>query len=99
MRLFHIAEPIDWQARTETYEPPSLQTEGFIHCSTGDQLRATAKRFFAGRSDVILLEIDGSEIADLVVFEDLCEVGEEFPHIYGPLPVDSVIAAGILETF
>jgi uncharacterized protein (DUF952 family) len=90
--LFHITTRLAWldALRTSEYRAPSLAEVGFIHLSTAEQWRATLARFFAGQSGLVLLEIDGPRIADAVRFEPVD--GDEFPHLYGPLPVDAVIA-------
>jgi len=93
MEIFHLAEPSDWEERSNVYVARSLETEGFIHCSTADQVDGVAARFFAGRTDLMLLTIDSHAVEELLVFEDLYEMGEEFPHIYGPLPVTAIVAA------
>ncbi|MGB7860393.1 MAG: DUF952 domain-containing protein [Acidimicrobiia bacterium] len=89
--LFHIAEPSDWDQRTDSYAPAAFETEGFIHCSTADQLEAVAASFYAGRDDVILLTVDPKALVSGVVYEDLYEIGEEFPHIYGPIPLSAIV--------
>jgi uncharacterized protein (DUF952 family) len=63
----------------------SLEEEGFIHCSFADQVADTARRFYAGRDDVLLLTIDPDSVPSEVKVEG------GFPHIYGPLPRDAVI--------
>ena len=93
MEIFHLAEPSDWAARTDVYVAPSLQSEGFIHCSTADQVSEVAQRFFVGREDLILLTIDTSVLTGSLVHEDLYGTGEEFSHIYGPIPLAAVVGA------
>jgi len=94
LQIFHLAEPNDWAARTDVYVAPSLEDDGFIHCSTADQVNRVAQRFFAGREDLVMLTIDTSHLAESLVYEDLYSMGEEFPHIYGPIPLHAVIEAG-----
>ena len=96
VHVFHIAEPDAWEARTDSYVPDAYETEGFIHCSTADQLPGVVATFYAGRNDLVLLTIETASLGDLVVFEDLYEMGEEFPHIYGPLPVSSIVTVARL---
>lgn len=93
--VLHIA-PIDrWQHAasdpTGDYLDPSLDTEGFIHCSTTAQVLMPANALFAGRSDLVLLVIDLEKVPSETVFEDCYESGHAFPHIYGPIPVASVV--------
>ena len=89
--VFHIAEPADWPPSGDEYTAPSLATEGFIHCSTAEQLDGVAEAFYAGRTDVTVLTIDERAVADTLVYEDLYDHGDEFPHVYGPIPVSAVL--------
>lgn len=69
-------------------------TEGFIHCSTAAQLVTTGRRHFAGQSDLVVLEIDPDRLRWELRWEE--SGGEPFPHLYGPLSLDAVIA---VQTF
>ena len=95
VHVFHIAEPEAWEKRSDFYEAESLVREGFIHCSTASQLPGVIDRFFSGRAGLVLLTIDTTEV-DGLVFEDLYELGEDFPHVYGPIPLSSVVEAEAL---
>lgn len=92
--IYHLAEPKDWAASTDEYTAPSLDDEGFIHCSTIDQLSGTARQIFDGRNNLVLLTVDSRALGDLVVYEDLYDSREEFPHVYGPIPTGAVLATG-----
>jgi uncharacterized protein (DUF952 family) len=70
---------------------PSLADEGFIHCSTHAQVVATANRIFRGSGDLLLLELDPSKLTATLRWERATDVGDEFPHIYGPLNLDAVV--------
>ena len=88
--LFHIVPAREWEHAAEPFAPASLQTEGFIHCSVREQVPLVAAALFAGRADLLLVRIDPDRLAAAVRWEDCYETGEEFPHIYGPLPLDAV---------
>jgi uncharacterized protein (DUF952 family) len=91
--LLHIAPRDRWdaaQTSDEAYTDPSLEAEGFIHLSTPAQVLIPANERFAGRTDLVLLVIDPERLDDEVIFEDCYESGMEFPHLYGPLPIDAV---------
>lgn len=92
--LFHITTHEAWrQARSVgVYRADSLETEGFIHCSTERQVIQTANRFYAGRPDLVLLAIDESKLDANLIYEE-SEPGQHFPHLYGPLNLDAVILA------
>ena len=96
MNLFHITERAAWDAARVAgeYRAPSLATAGFIHLSTSSQWRATLERFYRGRSDLVLLEIDPARLTSPVKLERAD--GEDFPHLYGPLVLDAVIAVHAL---
>ncbi len=89
--IFHIVPARDWEQAAEPYAPASLETDGFIHCSAGEQVPRVAAALFAGRSDLLLVEIDPGRLEAPVRWEDCYGTGEEFPHIYGPLTRDAVI--------
>jgi uncharacterized protein (DUF952 family) len=91
--LFHLADPVDWDVDAPEYRAPSLATEGFIHCSTGEQLAATHARYYADRSDMVLLEIDPEAIDGSILRWEPASGGDLFAHIYGPVPARAVRAA------
>ncbi|MHB0967691.1 MAG: DUF952 domain-containing protein [Chloroflexi bacterium] len=92
-RIFHIALAHEWSKALENgaYTTGSLETEGFIHFSTGRQLLRTANKFYRGNRDVVLLSIDPKRLAAELRYEPI-EDGQEFPHLYGQLNLDAVTA-------
>jgi uncharacterized protein (DUF952 family) len=78
------------------YRAESLDSEGFIHFSSWAQLAATAKRYYAGVPDLVVLVVDATALDDLRV-ELSPSTGETFPHLYGPLPVSAVVEVLPLE--
>lgn len=90
--IYHIISRSDWEAIAggEFYRGDTLDTEGFIHCSTAGQVVDTANFLFRGREDLLLLEIDEARLSAEVRYEDAGD-GRLFPHIYGPLEVAAVV--------
>lgn len=90
--ILHITTEKEWQTAVAAgaYCADSLESEGFIHCSTVDQVLVPANQMFAGQTDLILLTIDPANLTAELVYEDCYESGQEFPHIYGPLNLDAV---------
>lgn len=90
MRLFHLLDEaaLEEAASQGAYTPPSLKNEGFVHLSTEAQWRGTAKRFFSGRTDLVLLELEleGHDVR----FE--AADGDSFPHLYEALPLGAIVA-------
>ncbi len=70
--------------------------DGYIHLSTKDQLTETVDRHFAGQSDLWVAAIDLDALGKTVRWEE-SRGGAQFPHIYGPMPLETVIAYGPLE--
>jgi uncharacterized protein (DUF952 family) len=94
--LFHLADRREWLAaaadgeyRTST-RGVTLAEEGFIHCSARHQLAGVAERYYADADDLVLLVIDAARLTSPVRYEAAAAGGEEYPHIYGPLPVSAV---------
>lgn len=95
--IFHIVLGAEWERarRDGSYAPPSIAIEGFIHCSTREQIIGTANRFYRGRNNLVLLVIDETRLAAPVRYETPLSGGDArqamcFPHIYGPLNLDAV---------
>lgn len=92
MLILHLAIREDWAGAKArgTYRSPTLDSEGFIHCSLPAQVLRGAGSFFAGQTGLSLLCID----SDMLTSELRVEAsgGERFPHIYGPLNVDAISA-------
>jgi uncharacterized protein (DUF952 family) len=71
-------------------------TDGYIHLSTADQLTETVDKHFAGQSDLHVAAVDLGSFGESLKWEE-SRGGQLFPHLYGPLPLETVIAYGPLE--
>ena len=77
---------------TEPYAPASLAAEGFVHCSSVEQVAGTARLLFAGTEDLLLMVIDPRRLGDAAVrWEDTYGIGREFPHVYGAIPRAAIV--------
>jgi len=91
--IFHITRREAWdKAEGEgVYRSETFPTEGFIHCSTSDQVVQVANIRFRGQRGIVLLGIDTERVSADIRYENL-EGGEQmFPHIYGEINVDAVM--------
>ncbi len=91
--ILHITKRTEWQDAISTgeYRTASLRDQGFIHCSTPDQVVLVANFLFAGQSGLILLCVDEGKLNAEVRYENL-EGGQQlFPHVYGSINVDAVV--------
>jgi len=63
--------------------------DGFIHFSFAEQLAGTARKYFGGRDDLLLLAVEPGALGPALKLE-ASRGGQLFPHLYGPLPLSSV---------
>ena len=93
MFIFHVTSESEWLSARSTglYYPLGYARDGFIHCSFKDQVIPVANKFYRDANDLVLLKID-SDLVPAKIIEENLEGGEEnFPHIYGQLPTNSVV--------
>jgi uncharacterized protein (DUF952 family) len=98
--IYHIATAADWRRaqRDGEYVTPTigrtLAEEGFIHASTATQVADVANRYYRGvADDLVVLVIHPGRLRSPLRYERVPGAGEPFPHIYGPLNADAVLAA------
>ena len=101
MNIVHITSRTAWVGATRTgyYMAPSLQTEGFIHCSTSSQALAVAGKYYEGQTGLVLLVVDPSRLIPELKWEPPTgggpppgvPAGDMFPHIYGAINLDAVV--------
>jgi len=90
--IFHITTRSQWEQAQQLgeYRADSLETEGFIHCSTIDQVVGVANRYYLGQTGLVLLKIECDRLKARLQF-DAIETGELFPHLYGALNLDAIV--------
>ncbi len=98
--VYKILPSAEWAAAqavgTFTGSPVD-DADGYIHLSGADQVAETASRHFAGRPDLVLLAVDVARLGPALRWER-SRGGQIFPHLYGSLPVDAVVAQYSLDT-
>lgn len=67
-----------------------LSTEGFIHCSNRETLLLPANKYYKGRTDLVVLEIDTAKIDAEIRYEDLKGSGIAYPHVFSPININAV---------
>jgi uncharacterized protein (DUF952 family) len=88
--IYHWCDRDDWEAAVDVYAAPSLVEQGFIHFSYEHQVARTAFATDPGHQNLVLLCVDESGLD--VIDEDCYELGEEYPHVYAPIPMASVVS-------
>jgi uncharacterized protein (DUF952 family) len=94
--ILHIS---DAQERSQAFasgeiRTPSLDTQGFVHCSDFGTMHLPANRIYAGRTDLTLLVVDPALVPAPVRWEAADPPqpgGPLFPHVYGPIPMTAVV--------
>jgi len=70
--------------------------DGYIHLSTADQLAETIDKHFAGQDDLHIVAVDLAANGDNIRWEP-SRGGQMFPHLYGPLLLETAIAYSPLD--
>jgi uncharacterized protein (DUF952 family)/GNAT superfamily N-acetyltransferase len=95
--LLHLCAPATWRMAlaSGSLAPPSLLSEGLVHLSTPAQVQLPANARFPGRMDLLVLVIDPARLPAELRFEPAPDAPADmrFPHHYGPVPADAVVAA------
>jgi glutathione S-transferase len=88
--VLHISTPAEWASAQASgaVAPASLASEGFVHCSTDEQLASTIARHFGGADELVLLRLH-EELAGELVWEE-ARPGEAYPHLYRPIALHEV---------
>ncbi|SDL21440.1 DUF952 domain-containing protein [Streptomyces indicus] len=102
--IVHLTERTLWDeaVRAGVYAQSTrgrtLAEEGFVHCSTWEQLPDVASFLYPdadapGRRalELVLLVIESERLSVPVRYEAAAPGGPEFPHIYGPVPTEAVV--------
>lgn len=91
--IYHLVPEEVWQARSQgtEYLPEAYEADGFIHCTDGEtEVIAVGNRYYtADARSYIVLSISRDRLTAQVKYEDPARI---FPHIYGPLNLDAVVA-------
>lgn len=97
-RLLHVALPEDLEAAehsgdyTMSTRGMTVAEVGFVHLSFEHQYLDVLERYYADRPDAVVLVLDPDRLGAEVVTEAATDGGELFPHLYGPLPLDAIVA-------
>ncbi len=92
--IYHVTTAKAWEAAQaqQSYVPATFEKDGFIHCSIERQMEGVLERFYQGQTGLVKLKIEKAKVQRPVLFELAEDLNELFPHIYGPLNLDSVVA-------
>jgi uncharacterized protein (DUF952 family) len=92
--IYHMCPAELWEAAVAAgsyHGTEDDRRDGFIHFSTAAQLRESARRHRAGQSGLVLVAVEAARLGERLRWEP-SRGGALFPHLYGPLPVEAVVA-------
>lgn len=91
--IYHLARESGWRDAEAggRYEGTAEdRADGFLHFSTGSQIAESAARHRKGETDIVLVAVEAESLGDALRWEP-ARGGELFPHLYGSLPLESVL--------
>jgi uncharacterized protein (DUF952 family) len=93
--IFKIVLPDEWRAAREAgvYRGSAHdKADGFLHFSTAAQLPETLRLYYTAASAVEIVAVDTEALGSELKYERSPSRNEDFPHLYGPLPMSAVVS-------
>ena len=93
-RIYKILPRAEWTAAVAagSFQGSAVDLDdGYIHFSTAAQAGETARRYFAGLADLVVLEVESDDLGAALKWEP-SRGGDLFPHLYAALEVAHVLA-------
>ena len=91
--IFKIATATDWSEaeRLGAFDGSAHdKADGFLHFSTAAQLSETLRLYYAGQDNLVLVAVHAETLGDALKWEHAPSRGEDFPHLFAPLPLSAV---------
>ena len=91
--IYHVVSKANWQKfeNVAEYVAESLQSEGFIHCSTEAQTAGVLERYYANVPNLLLLHIEEQYLRSELKYEPSPDGSDLFPHVFGPINRDAIV--------
>ena len=93
MLIFKIATGADWSEAERLGRfggSAHDKADGFLHFSTAAQLAETLRLYYAGQDGLVLVAVDEAVLGAALKWEHAPSRGEDFPHLFAPLPLSAV---------
>ncbi len=87
MRIYKILPAAEWRAAEAAgaFVGSAVDlADGYIHFSTAAQASETARRHFAGKDGLVVLEVEADDLGGDLRWEP-SRGGDHFPHLYRAL--------------
>jgi uncharacterized protein (DUF952 family) len=89
-KIFRSDELAELLEQGATQGAPVDLADGYVHLSTGDQVRETAARHFGGEDGLHLLAVETGTLGGALKWET-SRGGDLFPHLYRELRREDVV--------
>lgn len=92
--IYHVCKMPEWAEAQITgcyYGSSQDKEDGFIHCSSREQVVMSVAKHRAGQDNLVMLVLDPSRLGQRLKWEP-SRSGTLYPHIYEGLPLESVVA-------
>lgn len=89
LTIYKITTRSEWNAARQSgvfMGSEDDRRDGFIHLSAEHQLAGTARKYFCGKADLVLIAFTTTDFGPQLKWEP-SRGGDLFPHLYAPLPV------------
>lgn len=100
-KIYKLLTPQEWelfQHNSRFVGSPMDVKDGFIHCSYEHQYPRIKEKFFNKQATLVLLEIDTQKLLDgQLKIESNHSGGNEYPHVYGTIPLGAVVSWTVLS--
>ncbi|MGE3149185.1 MAG: DUF952 domain-containing protein [Pseudorhodoplanes sp.] len=93
MLIYKICDAAAWRAAEAdgVFQGAAIdRADGYIHFSEAHQVAETAAKHFAGQDNLVLVAVDADRLGAGLRREP-ARGGALFPHLYGPLPLSTVV--------
>jgi uncharacterized protein (DUF952 family) len=97
--IFKIATATDWAEaeRAGAFAGSAHdKADGFLHFSTAPQLAQTLRLYYAGQDNLVLAAVEAEALGAALKWEHAPSRGEDFPHLFAPLPLSAVTWTRVL---
>jgi uncharacterized protein (DUF952 family) len=98
MHIYKICSRALWEETERTGIFPNMPVDiadGYVHFSTSEQQPETARKYFAGQKDLMLLTVEADGLGEALKWEASSSGTRAglFPHLYAPLLRVHIISA------
>jgi len=93
MLIYKLFKSQEWSAldaNGSTKGAPIDLSDGYVHFSTGAQVRETAAKWFRDAEGLFLIACSASELGDDLKWE-VSRGGDKFPHLYREMRMSDVL--------